>query len=222
LADWVFALKRADGFQRGYANNMNALVKWTMLAVPTAAALVFAGCALTRAGYKSPDYKLRERLDRVEVREYPALVLAQTPTKKEVEGRDGSFMRLFRFITKGNASAQPIPMTTPVLYRGEGSAEAMAFVLPATMKTGEVPAPLDAAVSIQTRPPGTFATLRMRGGRKGKSREKALAQIKSVVERSDWLLEGAPEFAFYDPPWIPWFLEKNEVLFRVVKKSPPP
>ena len=199
---------------------MNALVKWTMVAVPTVAALVFGGCALTRAGYKSPDYKVRERLDRVEFREYPALVLAQTPTRREAEGRDGSFRRLFRFITKGNAATQPIPMTTPVLYRGEGTGEAMAFVLPATMKTSEVPAPLDAAVQIQTRPAGTFATLRMRGRRQEKNREKALEEIKSAVERSGWRLEGAPEFAFYDPPWIPWFMEKNEVLWRVVKTTP--
>jgi hypothetical protein len=131
-------------------------------------------------------------------------------------------MRLFRFITKGNASAQPIPMTTPVLYRGEGTAEAMAFVLPATMKTGEVPAPLDAAVQIQTRPAGTFATLRMRGRRQGKSREKALQEIKSVLEGSGWRVEGQPEFAFYDPPWIPWFLEKNEVLWRVERRISTP
>ncbi len=198
---------------------MNSELKWVLLGVPAAVILVLAGCSLTRAGYKSPVYTVRERLARVEVRDYQALVLAQTPTRKEVEGKDGSFMRLFRFITKGNASAQPIPMTTPVLYRGEGASEAMAFVLPASMKPGEVPAPLDAAVHIETRPAGTYATLRMRG-RRSTGREKALSEIKSEVERFGWQLEGEPEFAFYDPPWIPWFMEKNEVLWRVVKRNP--
>ena len=198
---------------------MSPLVKWTLFGVPTVAVLVLAGCSLTRAGYKSPSYTVRAMLDRVEVRDYPALVLVQTSTRKEVEGRDGSFMRLFRFITKGNAAAQPIPMTTPVLYRGEGPSEAMAFVLPATMKPGDVPAPLDSAVQIQTRPAGTYATLRMSGRRRSAGREKALSEIRSAVERSGWQLEGEPEFAFYDPPWIPWFMEKNEVLWRIAKKS---
>jgi hypothetical protein len=197
---------------------MNTLLKWTLLGVPGAAFLVLAGCTLTRAGYKSPTYTVRARFERVEFRDYQAIVLAQTPTKKEMEGRDGSFMRLFRFITKGNASAQPIPMTTPVLYRGEGTEEAMAFVLPATMRPSEVPAPLDAQVRIETRAAGTYATLRMRG-RRSKSREKALSEMKSAVERFGWKLQGDPEFAFYDPPWIPGFLEKNELLWRVVKRG---
>ncbi len=196
---------------------MSPLTKWTLVAVPTVAALYLAGCAFTRAGYKTPAYTVQSRFERVEIREYPALVLAQTPTRMENEGRDGSFMRLFRFITKGNAASQPIPMTTPVLYRGEGAAEAMAFVMPADMKSGEAPAPLDSAVRIETRPAGTYATLRM-SGRGSKGREKAVSEIRAALESSGWKFDGQPEFAFYDPPWIPWFMEKNEVLWRVVKK----
>jgi hypothetical protein len=58
-------------------------------------------------------------------------------------------------------------------------------------------------------------------GRRSKGREKALSEIRAEVEHSGWQLEGEPEFAFYDPPWIPWFMEKNEVLWRVVKRNPP-
>lgn len=200
---------------------MNLPLKWTLLGSLVFGLLVLAGCSLTRAGYQSPRHSVKARLARVEIREYPALVLAQTPTRKEVEGKDGSFMRLFRFITKSNASAQAIPMTTPVLYRGEGTSEAMAFVLPASMKPAEAPTPLDPAVSIATRPAGTYATLRMKG-RRAKAREKALLELRTAVEGSGWQLEGEPEFAFYDPPWTPWFLEKNEVLWRVGRKSGAP
>lgn len=198
---------------------MNTLLKWSLIGAPSAVVLCLAGCSLTRAGYKSPNYTVRERLGPVEVREYPELLLAQTQTRRELEGKDGSFMRLFRFITKGNVSAQPIPMTTPVLYRGEGSAEAMAFVLPATMKPGEAPVPLDPAVQIATRQAGTYAVVRMKGRRRSGGREKAIAELDSAVAQSGWRVEGPPEFAFYDPPWIPWFMEKNEVLRRVVRRE---
>lgn len=197
---------------------MSPLAKWTLVAIPSVAALYLAGCAFTRAGYKSPAYAVQARLQNVEIREYRVLVLAQTPTRMEVEGKDGSFMRLFRFITKGNSGAQPIPMTTPVLYRGEGPSEVMAFVMPAEMKSEEAPAPLDSAVRIETRPAGAYAALRMSGHR-SKARAKAISDLKAAVEQSGWMLEGQPEFAFYDPPWIPWFMEKNEVLWRVVKKQ---
>jgi hypothetical protein len=199
---------------------MSTLFKWTLIGMPAAVVLCLAGCSLTRAGYKSPSYTVKERLGPVEVREYPELLLAQTHTRREMEGKDGSFMRLFRFITKGNASAQPIPMTTPVLYRGEGSSEAMAFVLPATMKPGEAPVPLDPAVQIASRPAGTYAVLRMKGRRRSGGREKAVSEIESALAQSGWRLDGPPEFAFYDPPWIPWFMEKNEVLRRVLRREP--
>jgi hypothetical protein len=110
-------------------------------------------------------------------------------------------------------------MTTPVLYRGEGSAEAMAFVLPATMKPGEAPTPLDPAVHIATRQAGTYAVIRMKGRRRSGGREKAVSEIESALEQSGWRQDGPPEFAFYDPPWIPWFMEKNEVLRRVVRRD---
>ena len=197
---------------------MNPFLKWSLVGGPAVILLVLAGCSFTRAGYKSPAYSLRDRFQGVEIREYPALALVQTLTKKEAEGRDGSFMRLFRFIAKGNAAAQKIPMTTPVLYRGEGSSEAMAFVLPSTMKTAEAPAPLDAAVSLEMRPSGNYAVLRMRG-RNAKAREKAASTVRSALNGSEWGLEGGPEFAFYDPPWIPGFLEKNEIHWRVVKSQ---
>lgn len=203
-----------------YSPVMNPVLKWVVISVPASAILCLAGCSLTRAGYKSPRYTVKERLGRVEVREYPALLLAQTPTRREMEGKDGSFMRLFRFITKGNTAAQPIPMTTPVIYRGEGAAEAMAFVLPETMKAAEAPAPLDPTVKIETRQAGTYAVLRMKGPRRSKGREAAVAEIDAAVAQSGWRTDGPPEFAFYDPPWIPWFMEKNEVLQRVVRRHP--
>jgi len=43
---------------------------------------------------------------------------------------DGSFMRLFRFITGKNETKQKTAMTTPVFMSGSGSNATMAFVLP--------------------------------------------------------------------------------------------
>jgi hypothetical protein len=199
---------------------MSPLLKWMVIGVPAVVVLCLAGCSLTRAGYKSPSYKIRERVGRLEIREYPPLLLAQTNARRETEGKDGSFMRLFRFIAKGNESAQKIPMTTPVLYRGEGAGEAMAFVLPADMKSTEVPVPVDPAVRIEMREGGVFAAIQFRGGRRSKGVQAALAEFDALSTHSPWRLEGKPEYAFYDPPWIPWFMEKNEVLWRVVRKGP--
>jgi hypothetical protein len=88
------------------------------------------------------------------------------------------------------------------------------------MKPEEAPSPLDPAVKIETRQAGTYAVIRMKGHRRSKGREAAVAEMDAAIEQSGWRSDGAPEFAFYDPPWIPWFMEKNEVLRRVVRRSP--
>lgn len=182
------------------------------------AGLFYAGCTMTRAGYQSPPYAVKAQFGKVEIREFGEMVLAQTPSRLSSEGRDGGFMRLFRFISKGNAATQALPMTTPVLYRGPGEAQSMAFVMPSGMPAARVPAPLDRDVQIVTREPGCFAVLRIRGGRGARAREQARDSMRDALKDAEWVLEGEPEFAFYDPPWIPSFLKKNELVWRVARR----
>ena len=83
-----------------------------------------------------------------ELRDYPAMAVVETPTIRSAKGGDGSFMRLFRFISGGNAAKEKISMTTPVFMSGNDTNATMAFVLPAKLKTGEVPKPTDGAVTV--------------------------------------------------------------------------
>jgi hypothetical protein len=184
--------------------------------------LFVGACAATRAGYWSPQYTVVERATgkvHWEVRQYPELVLAATPAKSEEQGRDGSFMRLFRFITGNNADSRKIPMTTPVFFRGEGPSETMSFVMPE--KNGQKPAPpspKDERVRIEKRPGGTYAVLRMTGTRRA-DRGKGWERLQVAVAQSDWVGMGSPEFASYDPPWIPRFLCRDEVFLPVKKRT---
>ena len=53
----------------------------------------------TRAGYETAEYKVVESDGNYEVREYPDLMLVATRTNIDAQGRDGSFMKLFRYIS---------------------------------------------------------------------------------------------------------------------------
>ncbi len=59
-----------------------------------------------RAGYASADYKVIESDGNIEIREYPDLMLAATDSQMDSQGRDGSFMRLFRYISGANEVAR--------------------------------------------------------------------------------------------------------------------
>ena len=111
-------------------------------------------------------------------------------------------------------------MTTPVLFRRDAGQENMAFVLPPDVTPDSAPGPRDPAVQLTTRPGGTFATTRV-GGTSAGAREKALAELRGLLEGSAWEAFGDAEFASYDPPWIPSVFQKNEVFLKVRSRSGP-
>ncbi len=179
-----------------------------------AVALVLGGCKATRAGYESAPYKVLRSNGKFEVRDYPALTVVETPMAGGVDASSGGFNRLFRFITGGNEAKQKIAMTTPVFMSGSNSNATMAFVLPAKLKGGGTPKPTDGAVKVRELEAGRFAVLRYSGGRNAKNEAESLSRLK------DWMVEeglsvlSPPVYAYFDPPWTPGFLRRNEVMLR--------
>ncbi|MEM0925771.1 MAG: heme-binding protein [Planctomycetota bacterium] len=191
------------------------------------AILVIVGVGLAawtmtvRAGYESAKYRILESDGSIEIREYPDLMLAVTPSKLSSKGRDGSFMRLFRYISGANQDEQKIAMTTPVfMERTEGAADgSMSFVMPQAMTTKGVPQPIGDEVMIRKRNGGRFAVIRFSG--------RLDSQTTYDQERllREWLgsrgLKGDPkaESAGYDPPFTPGPFRRNEVLIRLVESE---
>lgn len=182
--------------------------------------LGFAMAAWTltaRAGYESAEYRVVESDGAFEVREYPDLVLASTESELDSQGRDGSFMRLFRYISGNNETEQSIAMTTPVFMESEDGQPnvSMGFVMPREVAEEGAPAPTGRAVEIRKREGGRFAVVRFAGQLNSKSARENEAKLR------DWMtargLKGsvASESAGYDPPFTPGPLRRNEVLIRL-------
>ena len=189
------------------------MVGWGLLLL-VVVGIALAGCKGTRSGYESAPYKVVRTGGKFEVRDYPALTVVETSTSPTGNGADGSFMRLFRFITGGNEAKQKIAMTTPVFMSGGGSNATMAFVLPAKMKAGEVPKPADGAVTVRELPAGRFAVLRYSGGRNAKKDAESLERLKTWMAAEALGVTSAPVYGYFDPPWTPAFLRRNEVMVR--------
>ncbi len=157
---------------------------------------------------------------RFEVREYPALVLVET-SKEDASG-NGSFGRLFRYISGSNAAEQKIPMTAPVFMDGRDRAGRMAFVMPATFSPDTTPAASDARVVVKTESAGCFAVLRFGGFPSAANEEKAVRELRRLIEAHRLTTLGEPFFAYYDPPWTLPPFRRNEVLVRLAPDSPVP
>ena len=153
----------------------------------------------------------------IEIREYPDLIVATTPMQIESQGNDGSFMRLFRYISGANRAQQKVAMTTPVFMEPEldNDEGKMGFVMPREFARQEVPIPSHADVRIEKRPQGRFAVLRFAGRMNEENRLNAEESLRQWMKTRSLTSNGDAEFAGYDPPWTPGPLRRNEVLVRI-------
>ena len=205
-------------WQYGYNEPVKKM--WITLSIlAVAAAMILVGCQATRAGYESAPYKVVRSDGKFELRDYPDLTVVETPMA-DPNGSDGSFMRLFRFITGANEGKQKIAMTTPVFMSGTSTNLTMAFVLPAKLKTADAPKPADGALTVRELPAGRFAVLRFSGGRNAKKEAESLARLKSWLERERLPALSGPVYGYFDPPWTPAFLRRNEVMLRTEGEKP--
>ena len=176
--------------------------------------LLFVGCQATRGGYESAPYKVVRTDAKFELRDYPSLAVVETPMTVSGNSDDGSFMRLFRFITGANEGKQKIAMTTPVFMSGQDTNRTMAFVLPARLNAATAPKPADGAVAVRELPGGRFAVLRFSGGRNAKHEAETLARLQTWLAAQGLKTSAPPVYGYFDPPWTPAFLRRNEVMLR--------
>ncbi len=194
----------------------------TLSALSLAGAVCLAGgLGLTRGSYESPDYEVVAERDGFEVRHYAAMAVVSTEMADDAgrRERDDRFMRLFRYIDKGNADQEKIAMTTPV-FMDAGGTGSMSFVIPKEVDAGGAPKPEDDGVFLDSIDSGKFAALRFRGGSRDRDAEQAaIAKLRKSVEAAGLKIAdgAAPLLAYYDPPWTPRALRRNEVLLRLAE-----
>jgi effector-binding domain-containing protein len=47
--------------------------------------------------------------------------------------------------------------------------------------------------------------------------KEALEQLTSFAQQRGLQLTGEPVYARYDPPFMPWFLRRNEILVEIAR-----
>ena len=190
----------------------NKLFLIIALAIPVAAAL-FWFVSTSRAAYETPEYTVVRADEKFEIRDYPPMTLARTPMASD--GMDSSFMRLFRFIDGGNERSQKIAMTTPVLIDSAPESRSMSFIVPRKVAESGAPKPSGDKITLTRTESARFAVFRFSGGRSSENEAAAVEKLKAWLEAQKLAAKGAPRFAYYDPPWTPAFMRRNEVMIPI-------
>jgi DNA gyrase inhibitor GyrI len=170
----------------------------------------------SRSAYESAAYSVLKSDGKIELREYPDLMMATTNMQSR-QGNDGSFGRLFRYISGGNEDKQKVAMTTPVFMEisSEKTSGTMGFVIPKKVVAENIPKPASEHVQIAQRPGGLFAVIRFTGRDGQELFEEQRSILEEWIQRHGYKIDGEPEVAGYDPPWTPGPLRRNEILIRI-------
>jgi SOUL heme-binding protein len=181
---------------------------------------------------EEPAYTVVDRADPFEIRDYHGYVVAETVVEGTFDGVGGEgFQRLFRYISGGNVSAEKITMTAPVEQQAASAKIAMtapveqqrvgdrwriAFVLPASYTlAANAPRPSDERVVLADVPRRRMAVVRYRGTWSETRYGEELTALRSFIRDRGLTAVGEPVFARYDPPFMPWFLRRNEIQIEV-------
>lgn len=184
---------------------------------------IFMGWKLTsRSAYESAEYTVLETDGQIELRSYPDLMLVTTTMGTRYQGDDGSFGRLFQYISGGNKDKQKVAMTTPVFMEPQSDSEQpgtpagrMGFVIPKDVAQTSIPNPASDQVEVTKRLGGTFAIIRFAGRIDLEVCQEQQRVLEAWIEKRELKSEGESEIAGYDPPWTPGPLRRNEILIRV-------
>jgi hypothetical protein len=155
-------------------------------------------------------YRLIERDGSFEIRQYDALVLAVSP-EADLSGST-SFGRLFSFISGNNQAKRKISMTAPVLNSLDQPQQTMAFVMPSEFNAETTPQPLDASVQIREIPARRVAAITFGGSVNQRLLARKRQELLFWLEKRQLATRGPMELARYNPPFLPGFLKRNELL----------
>ena len=204
---------RAERFVRANMHYMKIGKRSFIVVVPVLLGAVWL-VSTSRAATETPDYAVVKKEGKIEIRDYPELMVATAPMKSDM---DNSFMTLFRFITGANEQKQKISMTSPVLIRSEKEKKTMSFIVPKETAEKGVPKPTGDLVTISKIKAARFVTLRFSGKRSSETEVKAIGTLQAWMKEQKMAAKGEPVFAYYDPPWTPTFMRRNEVMVRIEK-----
>jgi hypothetical protein len=68
-------------------------------------------------------------------------------------------------------------------------------------------------------PAGRFAVFGFSGSRSSRAEEDALQKLLSWMTTNGLASSEEPVFGYFDPPWTPSFLRRNEVMLRVESRA---
>lgn len=193
-------------------------------------AITFSGG--TAMATEEPEFTLVLQQGAFEVRDYPALVVAEVTVEGErFAAANAGFRLLAGYIFGGNTRRQSIAMTAPVvqgpvagdkiamtapvLQTGQAGSWIIRFVMPETYTLESLPVPNDPKVQLRSQPAARVAVVRFSGLAPEKDIQRKTTELVDFLAARQLKAIGPAALARYNPPWTLWFMRRNEIMIPV-------
>jgi effector-binding domain-containing protein len=179
---------------------------------------------------ESPKYAVIKKQKEIEVRQYSGYIQAEVVVvaKDYKSAIEKGFNVLAGYIFGNNVSrqkiemttpvqaskSQKIAMTTPVTVTGNDSFT-IAFIMPSEYTLETLPLPKDKSIHFTPIPAHQMAAIRFSGYFQQENIRKNKQRLSLWLEEQGLETEGDFIVAGYNPPWIPGFIARNEVLIKI-------
>ena len=193
--------------------------------------LVMLAFPMTSHATEEPDYKVVQKLDDIEVRQYQPYAVAEVVVPgPAADAGSAAFPILAGYIFGKNKGDRKLAMTAPVTQAPEPVKLEMTapvtqaaapggfrvqFVLPKGVTMANAPEPLDARVMLRDIAPSRVAAIRYSGFWSEGNYQKHLEKLQGAVRAAGLSAVGEPVYSRYNAPFTPWFLRRNEIWLHL-------
>lgn len=162
---------------------------------------------------EEPDYQVLESDGAIEIRRYPALVTAGTEQRgPRTDALNQGFRVLADYIFAKSRPGPKLPMTAPVLSDSDGGGSwRTRFIMPTGKARAELPS-APAGVDLVSESSARVAAIRFSGRADDGDLETKENALRSWLQMRSYPHEGRAVHAFYNAPFLPGPLRRNEVM----------
>ncbi len=188
---------------------------------------------------EEPKFELISKHDHIELRRYPAFVVAETFVEGDMDAASGKGFRAIADYIFGNnvavgaaldKASEKIAMTVPVAMEplpaaGQASQTPQAmqgakrwrvhFVMPGNYTLSTLPKPNNPAVQLRAVPDKTWAVLSYSGFNTEAGVQQRSDELLAWLAAQKMKTVGSPQLARYNPPWTLPMFRRNEIMLEI-------
>jgi hypothetical protein len=179
--------------------------------------------AVAENALETPEYQVTQKDGNYEFRTYPAYLVAEVSVSGDrSQAASAGFEILAGYIFGANRSRQApdqpekIAMTSPVTQLPQPDGQwKVRFMMPRRYRLETLPVAKDERIRFFSTQPERYLALRFSGSWDEENLTRHRIQLQEYAESHHIESKETPMYAFYNAPFVPAPLRRNEVLLRL-------